>query len=99
MATAGGEKMAGEYASRRESGDTGNKVFKGNRNRGKRRSKGKRVGVGAEERSSQVKTCMSKLRGRNPKVVVIAVTTARLSRNGLKNRKYLRTTPTTPVSI
>ncbi len=41
--------MVSEYASRRKSGDTGTIVFKDNRNRGKRRSKGKRVGVGAEK--------------------------------------------------
>ena len=53
MAAAGGDKMVSEDASRRESGDTGTKVFKDNRNRGKRRSMGKRVGVGAEKRSSR----------------------------------------------
>ena len=53
MATAGGEKMVSGYARRRESGSTSTKVFKDNRHRGKRRSKEKRVGVGAEKRSSR----------------------------------------------
>ena len=53
MATAGGETMVSNYARRRESGSASTKVFKDNRYRGKRRSKGKRVGVGAEKRSSR----------------------------------------------
>ena len=49
MATAGGEKMASRAAKRRESGGTIAKVFEDNRHRRKRKSKGKRVRMGAKK--------------------------------------------------
>ena len=46
MATTSGEKVVGEFAGKRKSGDTTAKVFENNRNRRERRSEGKGAGMG-----------------------------------------------------
>lgn len=53
MAITGRDKVVSKYARRQKSGDTSIEIFKENRNRGKKRSKKKRIGVRVIKQSSR----------------------------------------------